>query len=509
VRRSLHAAGFDVGSDPSYGGNLADNIVNRTHASAGVHIEVTNALRRLMFDGGLDRFSRQRPTATFHRFVAAVRDALDEEAGAGGSACPSPHGSDLYGCFGELFAENTEGVDYTRTFRATGDPVLVLAPHGGGIEPGSSEVADAIAGSRFGFYEFAGVRSSGNYGLHITSTNYDEPTALEMVGAAEHAIAVHGTAGSVPLVYVDGLDRDLVALIDGNLRAAGFSTSPAPPEMAAQVESNLVNRTATGAGVQLELSAALRRQMFDGGLDRASRQRPTATFYGFVAAVQTAMYDHVPGDDDEVVTPPEPSCPAPWGNDRYGCFEELAAANAEGVDYAITSRAGGSGLLVLSPHGGGIEPGSSELADAIAGYDHGRYDFSGVRSVGNRDLHLSVLNFDEPEAMRLQATATRSVALHGAAGSTPRVLVDGLDAGTVAAVRRSLTAAGFTVASDPSYGGNLEGNIVNRNASGAGVHIEVTSGLRQEMFDGGLDRAARQHPTPVFDLFVAAVRDAL
>jgi hypothetical protein len=29
------------------------------------------------------------------------------------------------------------------------------------------------------------------------------------------------------------------------------------------------------------------------------------------------------------------------------------------------------------------------------------------------------------------------------------------------------------------------------------------------MFDGGLDRAARQHPTPVFDLFVAAVRDAL
>jgi phage replication-related protein YjqB (UPF0714/DUF867 family) len=197
-----------------------------------------------------------------------------------------------------------------------------------------------------------------------------------------------------------------------------------------------------------------------------------------------------------------------------GKITDLCGAGVDEVIDAVAAcartRPGSTlGLLVLSPHGGGIEPGSSELADAIAGYDHGRYDFSGVRSVGNRDLHLSVLNFDEPEAMRLQATATRSVALHGAAGSTPRVLVDGLDAGTVAAVRRSWTAAGFTVASDPSYGGNLEGNIVNRNASGAGVHIEVTSGLRQEMFDGGLDRAARQHPTPVFDLFVAAVRDAL
>ena len=35
-------------------------------------------------------------------------------------------------------------------------------PHGGGIEPGTSEVADAIAGEEFSFYAFEGLKSSDN-----------------------------------------------------------------------------------------------------------------------------------------------------------------------------------------------------------------------------------------------------------------------------------------------------------------------------------------------------------
>jgi phage replication-related protein YjqB (UPF0714/DUF867 family) len=57
--------------------------------------------------------------------------------------------------------------------------VAVIAPHGGGIEPGTSELATAIAGDDFSLYLFEGLKSAGNGELHITSTNFDEPISAK------------------------------------------------------------------------------------------------------------------------------------------------------------------------------------------------------------------------------------------------------------------------------------------------------------------------------------------
>jgi phage replication-related protein YjqB (UPF0714/DUF867 family) len=38
----------------------------------------------------------------------------------------------------------------------------VIAPHGGAIEPGTTEVAEAIAGDRFSFYTLEGVKTRDN-----------------------------------------------------------------------------------------------------------------------------------------------------------------------------------------------------------------------------------------------------------------------------------------------------------------------------------------------------------
>ena len=82
---------------------------------------------------------------------------------------------------------------------------VVLAIHGGGIEGGTSEVALAVAGFHpatfaqatdgLGFHDlwiFEGLLSSCNSNLHVTSTEYDDPIALELVQNARRCISLHG-----------------------------------------------------------------------------------------------------------------------------------------------------------------------------------------------------------------------------------------------------------------------------------------------------------------------------
>src|SRR5580704_3841422 len=97
--------------------------------------------------------------------------------------------------------------------------------------------------------------------------------------------------------------------------------------------------------------------------------------------------------------------------DKYRSFPELAAAETQG-GYEVRTRYSGA-TLILAPHGGGIEPGTSELAEAIAGDDHSLYLFEGMKQRNNRDLHITSTNFDERECMTALHRSDRVVAIHG------------------------------------------------------------------------------------------------
>lgn len=77
---------------------------------------------------------------------------------------------DKYRNFSELARAETEGKDYRIIARLTDCPILIAAPHGGGIEPYTSELASEIAGSDLSFYSFEGIKETGNSKLHITTT---------------------------------------------------------------------------------------------------------------------------------------------------------------------------------------------------------------------------------------------------------------------------------------------------------------------------------------------------
>jgi len=73
----------------------------------------------------------------------------------------------------------------------------------------------------------------------------------------------------------------------------------------------------------------------------------------------------------------------------YRNYTELSQHARADIDFTVEAREGASGILVMAIHGGGIEPGTSELADAIAGSRHGYYSFRGLMPSDNRILHLT------------------------------------------------------------------------------------------------------------------------
>jgi phage replication-related protein YjqB (UPF0714/DUF867 family) len=166
---------------------------------------------------------------------------------------------DRYSNFDELRRAERKAIDYRICRVVRAGSVAVIAPHGGKIEPGTSEVAAAIAGEAHHLYSFEGLRRRPHPDLHITSTNFDEPSCLELISSCDIVIAVHGLRGQDEAVHVGGRDKRLRDAINRTLRDAGFKAKiVAIGSHAAVSRDNICNQGRSGAGVQLELMKALR-----------------------------------------------------------------------------------------------------------------------------------------------------------------------------------------------------------------------------------------------------------
>ena len=105
-----------------------------------------------------------------------------------------------------LHLEKEKGVDYDIHKLNRGSPLVIATPHGGGIEPGTSEIVLALAGQEHSYYVFEGLGECGNNKLHIASTDFDEPSCLELLQHACLVLTIHGCSGGHEAVYVGGLD---------------------------------------------------------------------------------------------------------------------------------------------------------------------------------------------------------------------------------------------------------------------------------------------------------------
>lgn len=170
--------------------------------------------------------------------------------------------------------------------------------------------------------------------------------------------------------------------------------------------------------------------------------------------------------------------------DRYKNFQTLKQNERLGVDYHIRWREGSSGITILSIHGGDIEPGTSCIADAIAGSDHSFYAFEGIKPCGNLALHITSTQFDESLALEIVCQSDIIISIHGCAKTEIEVNLGGLDVEIKNSIMACLRKTGFQVnaCSGPPFGGRDQANICNLCGRGMGVQMEISRGLREQMF---------------------------
>ena len=162
---------------------------------------------------------------------------------------------DRYKNFSDLAAHETA---FEIICRDRSSDITIIAPHGGLIEPHTSEIACLIAADDFNLFCFNGLKTGSNRDLHITSHRFNHPRALALVEQASVVIAVHGCTHVEPLIYVGGLDTELVEQTCRQFSTRNINHENDIGRYAGINPENICNRGARRKGMQIEISRPLR-----------------------------------------------------------------------------------------------------------------------------------------------------------------------------------------------------------------------------------------------------------
>ncbi len=151
-------------------------------------------------------------------------------------------------------------IDFEIEVKETDSDVTVVAIHGGKIEKGTTELAYALAfHNNYNYYSFLGLKRTSNFSLHISSDEFAELYALEMVSKSKVTLSIHGCDGAEEFTYIGGRDAELANRIKESLTKHGFTVKKdTPRELEGISPYNIVNRNIDERGVQLEISEGLR-----------------------------------------------------------------------------------------------------------------------------------------------------------------------------------------------------------------------------------------------------------
>lgn len=202
--------------------------------------------------------------------------------------------SDKYRNFTELAFYERYMKDYIIEQQLIKSNILIFTPHGGGIEPGTTEIVKAIASDDINYYTMTAKKVTGNEDLHITSDNYDEPRLLNLLTTVDRCISIHGCADTNDVIYMGGLDYTLRSRIESLLKQNGFDVQIIT-EFLAESLSNITNKTKTNAGVQIEISRGLRNKFFDDITTAKGRSIKKELFWKFVLEVRNALEPYIFG----------------------------------------------------------------------------------------------------------------------------------------------------------------------------------------------------------------------
>ncbi len=176
--------------------------------------------------------------------------------------------------------------------------------------------------------------------------------------------------------------------------------------------------------------------------------------------------------------------------DRYLNFKSLETLEmCESFHIECVNRR--SSFLIFSPHGGGIEQGTSEICKHIANNAYSFYLFEGK---GNNcgKLHITSANFDEPKLIEMLSRHKFAISIHGMTNkmqaiSGVDVFLGGLNQDLIQNTTKILREYYFGTRNNlENPGSPLSGmaieNITNKCLSGKGMQIEISEYLRARFF---------------------------
>lgn len=262
-----------------------------SHLFTGSFIVSLCALGVISFAVGCSEVQTNQPIDTADHQEETMEIGCSDHMAHGKSAAIL---ADTYANFSALAAaEPTDA--FSKQWRTTNSTTIICTPHGGGIEAGTTEICDSVAGAEYDFYSFTGLKTpnSANADLHITSVNFDEPKGDELIKAASKALVLHGKSDNTnEIVYVGGRDANLRNKVKSELEAEGFTAViDTTSSISGQAKANFTNRTTTGQGCQLEITTKLRQKLmtnlFNGPTNRMNSR--TVHFTKFVRALRKAV----------------------------------------------------------------------------------------------------------------------------------------------------------------------------------------------------------------------------
>lgn len=370
-----------------------------------------------------------------------------------------------------------------------------IAYHGGNMELLTAELAKAVAAERRqNYYAVIGKKGGGAANdLHLTGVSFDEPQAVKLQGSVYASLAYHGLSKAqdgdhAETVYLGGAEAATGGYrtdIAANLKAKGFQVKQGAVEYKNDDPANIVNRTKWKKGTHVELPRALRDKMSASGNANDLSKGYTQLFHDFVDAITP-------------VTGPA---------DVYQSWADLKANEKEGTGYTVEVTDRTSGWAHIAIHGGKPELLTKELAKACAD-ERGQkyYAFVGNLPKFNDRLRIPVTKYDEPQCVKLVASAESCIAYHAVSGDKAEVHIAGQDADAVADLTAALKEAGFTVGTSTKEAGAKDAaNICNKTKSKKGVHVELTRALRDKMSASGNANDLSKGTTATFTTFVRAV----
>lgn len=154
--------------------------------------------------------------------------------------------ADHYNSMSELLNHTQQGVDWTKESSDNHSRVLIMAPHGGNIERGTTELTKLIAAKgNYDYYTFNGLKKLNSNELHVTSTNYDDPDLINRNYYKDVSVTVHGVRAQKGIlentVCIGGLDYNLRNFIKTELVGHQFNVQDASGYIAGVTSNNIAN----------------------------------------------------------------------------------------------------------------------------------------------------------------------------------------------------------------------------------------------------------------------------